>query len=199
MSVGISHIYASEVTVFQIVGKSYEIRRNRIIWPTIWSKYVALKEVSDLVNQVYGNLITIFLMSSLLYYSITIGRFFVHISNPAWNILWTVMYGSMDVLIFWLMVDIPNLVRTCFELLGLFFRIFFYENCLKIFFFSNLCAKQMGDLRKWLALPKNRRQVPSDDLVYILSDLERVPVAVKGTTFPVTYNLLAHVSTNLQN
>lgn len=104
----------SDNTLFQIVSKGNEFKKEKISWHNIWQKYVALKEASDLVNHVHGNLTTLFLVCTLLYYAINIGKFFLQIHDPGLNILWTILYALMDILIFWLMVDIPNLVKISF-------------------------------------------------------------------------------------
>lgn len=54
----------------------------------------------------------------------------------------------------------------------------------------------MDSLRDWITEEKNRDMVPFQDGYYITMELDQHIVSVKGSNvFPITYSLLANVST----
>lgn len=73
--------------------------------------------------------------------------------------------------------------------------LYFISTCVILLLSADVC-RNMDCLSDWLAVEENRRSVSVDHLIVLVSQLDKNVVALKaGRIFPITYSLVANVST----
>lgn len=64
-----------------------EYGRTKWEWKRFYEHFLALKRLSCLINKIFGTIVTLFLLESLLGYASTLDYVFTHLHNPVWQFL----------------------------------------------------------------------------------------------------------------
>ncbi len=136
-----------------------------VTWETIKTHLKFLRELSTLMNNLFGGHMTMFSVHSILEYAISFNVVLFKGGRSA----------SYDVA-----------ATICF--------IYFLGTTCAILLFSADVCHQMEKLKEWLASEENRMQLCTQTLVMTLNDLDSHVISVKGSNiFPVTFALVASV------
>lgn len=139
-------------------------------WEQIKRYLNFLRELSTLINNLFGSHMTLFLVHSILEYAISFNVVLIKGGGGGSG-----GSGSYDLA-----------ASICF--------IYFLGTTCAILLFSADVCHQMEKLKEWLAPEENRIQLTTQNLVIILNDLDNHVISIKGSNiFPVTYALVASV------
>lgn len=142
---------------------------KKLSWTTVQYHFTSLQILSDNINNIFGGIITGFLIGTVINYSTSFDTIFAH------GYAKSLSYFAVMKLLIWTLL--------------------FFCNASAIFYFSADISHQINKTVKgWLKRSDNRRMVTVDETILLLKDLDDNSIAITGSNvFPITYSLVASV------